>query len=114
MGFITNNLLWFLWPIVGLSGIVLLWALFWGRSKGRERCRKCRYAMQGVPTSTDGIRICPECGKHHAKSRKLVFTRRRPIVTMMAACIILLGLYMNSYHCDFANAGGWAMCPRPS
>ncbi len=111
MGFITNNLLWFLWPIIGLSTVVLLWAMFWDRAKGRERCRKCRYAMEGVPPTDDGSRICPECGKTHTKSRKLLFTHRRPIIASLAACLIMLGLYMNAYHWRLRERGWMGYVP---
>jgi hypothetical protein len=51
--------------------LVLLWALFWDRSRGRRRCPKCWYDMRGVPALK-----CPECGVSATSERGLLRTRR--------------------------------------
>ena len=65
---------WIFWIAGGLLGIAGLWLAYWAllsdRAKGRKRCPKCWYNMQGA----ESLR-CPECG-HTAKSeRKLRKTR---------------------------------------
>jgi len=35
------------WVVLGASGLLALWALFWDRPRGRLRCRKCAYEMSG-------------------------------------------------------------------
>jgi hypothetical protein len=66
--------------------VLLLWALFWDRSRGRRRCPKCWYDMAGVP----GLR-CPECGREARREGSLHRTRRRwrgvciALVVMLAA-----------------------------
>jgi hypothetical protein len=60
------------WTIGAAGMVLLLWALFWDRSRGRRRCPKCWYDMAGVP----GLR-CPECGKEAKSERQLSATRRR-------------------------------------
>ena len=49
-----------------------MWALFWDRSRGRRRCPRCWYDMEGVP----GKR-CPECGRDARRERSLFRTRRQ-------------------------------------
>jgi hypothetical protein len=56
---------------VAAAGL-LLWALFWDRSRGRRRCPRCWYDMKGVP----GLR-CPECGSDARRESRLLKTRRR-------------------------------------
>ena len=47
-----------------LLGALLLWFGLWGsRSKGRPRCPKCWYDMQGAPMEGPGSTVCPEGGK---------------------------------------------------
>ncbi len=57
--------------ILGLG--VLTWAILWGdRAKGRLRCPKCWYRMEGI----EGLR-CPECGRIARHENRLTRTRRR-------------------------------------
>jgi hypothetical protein len=60
------------WTLAGVGAVLLLWALFWDRPRGRRRCPKCWYDMAGVPGLT-----CPECGRSAKSERKLYKTRRR-------------------------------------
>lgn len=72
------------WTLAGVGGVLLLWALFWDRSRGRRRCPKCWYDMAGVP----GLK-CPECGGDAQAERRLFRTRRR---WRAAACGVVLAL----------------------
>lgn len=67
---------WMFWIAGGLLGIAGLWLAYWSllsdRAKGRERCPKCWYDMQGA----ESLR-CPECGHAAKTDRKLLKTRRR-------------------------------------
>jgi hypothetical protein len=74
---------------LGVAGLGLLaWSLAWDRSRGRQRCPRCWYAMDGVPAQ-DGQRRCPECGRLARRERSLRGTRRR-WRWAAAACVLLL------------------------
>ena len=60
------------WVIAAGSSLILVWALFWDRSRGRQRCPKCWYDMSGNVATR-----CPECGAQVGSSRQLLKTRRR-------------------------------------
>lgn len=65
---------WSGYTLAAVAGVVVLWALFADRARGRRRCRRCWYDLTGlgeVPVT------CPECGKGHARARQLGRTRRR-------------------------------------
>ncbi|NRA58761.1 MAG: hypothetical protein HRU13_11670, partial [Phycisphaerales bacterium] len=64
------------WLLLALGVLGLAWALFWDRSRGRKRCPKCWYGLDGVP-AVDCVTTCPECGKAVRKQRRLRKTRRR-------------------------------------
>lgn len=69
------------------AGVVLLgWALFWDRSRGRRRCPKCWYSMEGVP----GLR-CPECGREAKSERSFFRTRSRYRYAMFALLVMAAG-----------------------
>lgn len=78
------------WAVLGVSGLVTLWALFWDRSRGRLRCRKCAYDMSG------GGLTCPECGREHKSERSLRVTRRKwktgtvSILALLICCYVQL------------------------
>lgn len=58
--------------VLALAGISMAgWALFWDRARGRKRCPKCWYSLEGVTGNR-----CPECGRVSA-ARTLLCTRRR-------------------------------------
>lgn len=73
------------WTLAALGAALLLWALFWDRSRGSRRCPKCWYDMAGVP----GLR-CPECGREAGSEKSLFKTRRRrwPAVAGLAIGVI--------------------------
>jgi len=62
--------------VLALAGAILLvWALFSDRSRGRRRCPKCWYDLSKTAPES-GLR-CPECGKTQKHERRLFKTRRR-------------------------------------
>ena len=67
---------WMFWIAGGVLGIAGLWLAYWAllsdRAKGRKRCPKCWYDMQGAKSLR-----CPECGHTAKGERKLRKTRRR-------------------------------------
>ncbi len=71
---------WFPWLLgcwLSATGLLLMaWALFVvGRSRGRRRCPRCWYSLEGVPEAA-GRWTCPECGRPIARERRLFRTRR--------------------------------------
>lgn len=79
---------WLFWLAGGLLGIAGLWLSYWAllsdRAKGRKRCSKCWYDMQGA----EGLR-CPECGHTAKGQRKLHKTRRRWRFAFVAVAVLL-------------------------
>lgn len=72
----TQGPLHWLYPAITLtlSAIALLliaWALFSDRSRGRKRCPKCWY------DAASGSMVCPECGRTARSEAALLRTRRR-------------------------------------
>jgi hypothetical protein len=88
------------YTLAGAALLLLLWALFWDRSRGRKRCPKCWYDMSGVP----GLR-CPECGRQVKHERGLFKTRRRRLWTGCAIILCAFGLATSGV--PRYRAGGW-------
>ncbi len=76
------------WTLAGLGVLLALWALFWDRSRGRRRCPKCWYSMEGAAQAKDGGLTCPECGKEIKVASHLCKTRRRWRVVALAGLLI--------------------------
>lgn len=80
---------WALWAGAGLLALIaltlLVWALFWDRARGRKRCPKCWYPMDGVSAM-----LCPECGHETIHERRLLRTRRRWRWAVVAAFLGLI------------------------
>jgi hypothetical protein len=72
------------WTLAAAGLLLLLWSLFWDRSRGRRRCPKCWYDMAGLP----GLK-CPECGREARRERLFHRTRRRPKAAILAVVLIL-------------------------
>ena len=95
---------WIWWAAALLLGAGGLWlayrSLLADRSRGRRRCRKCWYIMDGL----DSLR-CPECGWEAKRVRQLHRTRRR--WRWFAVSVILL---IGAYACYLTPKGqrnGW-------
>lgn len=94
---------WIYWLVGGLlavaGGVLLLWAWLWDRSRGRLRCPKCWYPMEGVPAGPVGVDddgratgsawTCPECGKRTLGEGKLRKTRRRKRWASLAVAMLV-------------------------
>lgn len=103
---------WVFWlsgALLALGGLAIAtWALFWDRSRGRKRCPKCWYSMEGVPESQrEGKKlvVCPECGKGISDPRRLLRTRRRPWWGATAG-LLLAAAYVSG-KVPAWRAGGW-------
>ena len=71
--------------VSALGGILLLlWALFSDRSRGRKRCGGCWYAMERAVSLR-----CPECG-HEAKSDRALYRSRRRWKWVAVSLLLLL------------------------
>jgi hypothetical protein len=80
----------FLLAAAGL--LVLLRGFVHDRSRGRRRCPRCWYSMDGVPESesaTGPVFVCPECG-HGARSVKAMHKTRRRVRMLPATAVLML------------------------
>ena len=94
------------WVLVVAGAVVVLWALLWDRARGRLRCRKCWYRLEGVGAGDGGGVRCPECGRVHGTTRSMRRTRRRWRWVLAAAVL----LWLPAYGVDVApavRARGW-------
>lgn len=74
------------WLLAAAGLLLLLWALFWDRSRGRRRCPKCWYDMAGVP----GLK-CPECGREARRESRFHKTHRKKWFAALAAITGMCG-----------------------
>jgi hypothetical protein len=75
------------WGLIALGAVLIFRALFADRSRGRRRCPRCWYSMDGVPALT-----CPECGRTARHLKKLHRTRRRYRRALLNSILPLVGL----------------------
>ncbi len=91
---------------IGLAGVLLLlWALFSDRSRGRARCPKCWYDVGGIPATYDAGVTCPECGRAGLRERDLARTRRRWRWATVGLVVAATGLGVSKI--PGARANGW-------
>jgi hypothetical protein len=96
------------WTLGILGVLLLVWALFWDRSRGRKRCPRCWYDMSGAGGST--ALKCPECGKDARRERRLLRTRRHWRWALLGALLLLAAYPV--YHVPIVRrAGWWAAAP---
>jgi hypothetical protein len=74
------------WALAAAGVSLAAWALLKDRARGRRRCPRCWYAMDGVP----GLR-CPECGHAAGAERRLLGTRRRWRLATLSLPLLLAG-----------------------
>src|SRR5262245_53661624 len=75
------------WGLVGVGALVVVRGLFADRSRGRRRCPRCWYVMEGVP----GLK-CPECGRSVKREKRLLKTRRRWRRACAGLVLVVLGM----------------------
>lgn len=95
--------------LVGIGALLLLWAIRGDRSRGRRRCPKCWYSMDGIaPSPREGGEEwrCPECGTSIRHDRQLYKSRRRPMWASVATLIVLVGF--GTTKVPDARRAGWA------
>ena len=97
------------WLLLALGVLGLAWALFWDRSRGRKRCPRCWYGLDGVP-SDEGVTTCPECGKVVRKPTCLFRTRRRWGFATLAV-FALFGSYVSYAFPIVRDHGWWRLAP---
>jgi hypothetical protein len=88
------------WVLLASGIVVLGWALFWDRSRGRRRCSRCWYDMKGVP----GV-VCPECGRK-ARHEGVLYRTRRSGRGVLAGAILLIAAAGAARFAE-ARAHGW-------
>ncbi len=97
---------WVWWggaAVVGAAALVgFVWSLVGDRSRGRRRCPRCWYGMDGVPSVrvdelARGVFVCPECGGEAVGEMRLLRTRRRSRCAMVSGVLMLCAV----------SAGAW-------
>lgn len=92
--------------LIAAAGLALLaWALLADRAKGRLRCPKCWYSLDGTPADDVGLRKCPECGRGNLRERSLKRTRRRRRYALLALLVLIFA--DQSRRIPAANQHGW-------
>ena len=79
-------LILFGWSAAAAGLLLVTWALFWDRSRGRRRCPKCWYDMSGLA----GL-VCPECGSDAREEQRLFRTRRKLTWAGVAMFLVAIG-----------------------
>lgn len=91
----SNWPLWLWWTgagtIAAAGALLLAWAFFWDRARGRKRCPKCWYDMAGIAPAANSTWTCPECGVVIPRERRLRRTRRRWRWSLAGLILIALG-----------------------
>lgn len=62
--------------LLGLGIACVIVGARWDRAKGRRRCPKCWYSYEGLTADAK----CPECGRIAKTERRLLRTRRKPLL----------------------------------
>ncbi len=108
-----------MWTIVSTYGFVILglgfaasgvlviwWAMFADKSRGRRRCPRCWHDLSRTPGT-----VCGECGRVIAHERELFRTRRRWLVGGTALGILLT---VTAWIRLEATSAGWSsLMPTP-
>ena len=93
------------WVVLGVAGLLAIWALFWDRPRGRLRCRRCAYDMSG------GGLMCPECGREHKTERSLRKTRRKWKTAVVSMTVVVLVMHYRSQRVLIAYEGAIGLVP---
>jgi outer membrane lipoprotein-sorting protein len=116
----TAESVWFItaWGLVGLAGVLAVWAL-WGdrirhiRRGLPARCPTCWYDMSVSRPNEVGAYQCPECGKLARHERRLHRSRRR-WCWLLPVPLALAGAWCAACIPEVNARGWWAMAPRPA
>lgn len=99
---------WVMWsigvPAFALGMGVVVWSLLWDRARGRRRCHKCWYSMEGLASGSESL-ICPECGLSVKRALSLLRTRRHWRVASVGVIVMVLSAAVISV--PFAQAKHW-------
>ena len=74
--------------LVLFSLMLLIWAIIGDRSRGRLRCPRCWYDMEGIDTPQ-----CPECGRTIKSPKQLRKARRAKWPFGLVACFLGIAVY---------------------
>ena len=97
------------WSLLVVGAGVMLWALFWDRARGRLRCPKCWYRLEGlvqVPRDDAQSVTCPECGGA-TRANDFARIRRRWWWAAFGMVIALLGPRATLYGTPGMEGGKW-------
>jgi hypothetical protein len=97
------------WTLVGVGVVLVIFGLFFNRSKGRARCRKCWQSLDGVPKTDKGW-TCPECGTLARNPKQLHKTRKSWRLLLAGAGLLVLSHYAY-YAPDVGRLGPHALLP---
>lgn len=81
------------------------WALCADRSRGRRRCPRCWYRLEGAS------RLCPECGREAQSEGALFRTRRRWGLAAVLTVVLLVPAAGLAGFAWVRQAGGWSAMP---
>jgi hypothetical protein len=103
-------MLWGLYTIATAFTLAWLalaaWALLADRSRGRRRCPKCFFSLEGLDTLR-----CPECGRIAKSERHLHRTRRRWGVAVLGGVLLLSPAAATAWLARVQQVGAWADVP---
>lgn len=85
---------------------ITLWALLADRSRGRRRCPKCFFSLEGLNAPH-----CPECGRDITHQRQLHRTRRHLGVAILASALLLPPAALTFGFARVQQVGAWADVP---
>ena len=99
---------WLMWSLgflmfaLGLG--VVARSLLWDRARGRRRCPKCWYSMEGLAAGSDTA-TCPECGLNVERASSLLRTRRHWRIAAVGVIVMVLSVAVASI--PFVRAKHW-------
>ncbi|MBS0197329.1 MAG: hypothetical protein JSR77_11275 [Planctomycetes bacterium] len=98
---------WAGWALVAVGAAVAVRGLWGDRARGRRRCPKCFYGLDGVKPGAEGY-TCPECGREGIAEKSLYRARasRRMVLGGIALALMSNALFA----VPRVGAAGWVGC----